>query len=148
MMKHLSVADAHTRQSAGDVLVDVRSTREFAAGHPAGAVNVPVLEHDEDTDQLVANPDFVRVMQANFATGTPLLLSCRSGVRSVKAAQMLLAFGFTDVTSVLGGFSGAGDSSAPGWEPSGLPVATTAPGADYASMLKKADASQAPATNT
>ena len=27
----------------GAVLIDVRSTREYAAGHPAGAVHVPVL---------------------------------------------------------------------------------------------------------
>ncbi len=138
MLKHLTVTEAHARQSAGDVLVDVRSTREFNAGHPTGAVNVPVLEHDEDTDQLVANPDFVRVMQAHFPTDTPLLLSCRSGVRSVKAGQMLLAFGYTNVTNVLGGFAGAGDGSAPGWQPAGLPVDTATPaGQSYPDLLKK-----------
>ena len=28
----------------GAVLIDVRSTREYAAGHPAGALHVPVLD--------------------------------------------------------------------------------------------------------
>ena len=39
---------------------------EFDSGHPAGAVNVPLFEPDEDTGQMTPNPDFVRVMQATF----------------------------------------------------------------------------------
>ncbi|MEI6246316.1 MAG: rhodanese-like domain-containing protein [Acidobacteriota bacterium] len=138
-IQNLSVQEARARQEQGATLVDVRSTREYAAGHPAGAFNVPVMEHDEDTDQLVPNPDFVRVMQAHFPPTTSLLLSCQSGVRSVRASQMLESFGYGDVTNVLGGFGGARDGSAPGWQPSGLPVETSA-GSTYDELLKKADA--------
>lgn len=139
-IQNLSVQEARARQEQGATLVDVRSTREYAAGHPAGAFNVPVLEHDEVTDQLVPNPDFVRVMQASFPTATSLLISCQSGVRSVRASQMLESFGYGDVTNVLGGFGGARDGSAPGWQPSGLPVETALPdGAAYQNLLDKAD---------
>lgn len=137
---NLSVQDARARQEQGATLLDVRSTREYAAGHPAGSVNVPVMEHDEDTDQLLPNPDFVRVVKANFATDTPLLVSCQSGVRSVRASQMLESFGYQDVANVLGGYGGARDGSAPGWQPSGLPVETDAtPGGNYQELSKKAD---------
>lgn len=142
---NVSAVDAYARQQQGARLIDVRSTREYAAGHPAGAVNVPLLEHDEDNGPMLPNPDFVRVMTANFAPDTPLLLSCQSGIRSVRASQMLESFGFTDVTNVLGGFGGSRDRSGAkpidlGWQESGLPVDNTpAPGHAYEDLLARAD---------
>lgn len=134
---HASVTDAHAAQSRGAIYVDVRSTEEFAQGHPDGAVNVPLLEPDEDTGVMLPNPDFVRVMKATFTPDTPLLIGCQSGGRSVRASQMLNAFGFTDVTNVKGGFSGGQD---PGWQQAGLPTATTtAPDKSYAALLAAAD---------
>lgn len=138
-LKHLSAADAHARHLEGAVLIDVRSTREYAAGHPAGAYHVPLMEHDEDTGELTQNPDFMRVMETNFAPDTPLLLSCQSGVRSVRAGLMLESLGFSDLTNVLGGFGGARDGSAPGWTGSGLPVdVDPPPGGSYQELLEKA----------
>ena len=143
---HLSVTDAHARQQQGHTFVDVRSTREFAGGHPAGAVNVPLLDVDEDTGQMSPNPDFVRVMSANFAPDAPLLLSCQAGMRSLRAAQMLESFGFTNLTNVKGGFGGTRDrmtgrTADPGWEEAGLPVdTTTAPGTGYADLAARAGA--------
>lgn len=137
-VSHASVTDAHTAQLQGATYVDVRSTAEFADGHAVGAVNVPLLEHDEDTGVLLPNPDFVRVMKATFTPDTPLLIGCQSGGRSVRAAQMLDAFGFTNVTNVQGGFSGGRH---PGWTASGLPTTTAAaPGDTYAALLTAADA--------
>ena len=109
-MKHATVNEAHQLQQAGATYIDVRSTTEFDAGHPEGAVNVPLLEPD-DSGQLAPNPDFVRVMKAAFAPSTRLLVGCQAGVRSLKAVQMLETFGFTDVTNVRGGFGGARDQS-------------------------------------
>lgn len=135
---HASVTDAHAAQSHGATYVDVRSTEEFAQGHAVGAVNVPLLEPDEDTGVMLPNPDFVRVMKATFASDAPLLIGCQSGGRSARASQMLETFGFTDVTNVKGGFSGGQD---PGWAPSGLPTATAAaPDKTYAALLARADA--------
>jgi rhodanese-related sulfurtransferase len=131
-ISNVAVADARDALQAGVTCIDVRSSVEFGAGHPAGAINVPLLETDEDTGQLMPNPDFVRVMKANFDNGTALLVSCQSGARSARAAQILETFGFTDVTNVLTGFQG--------WIAAGLPTETVAPaGRAYADLLGVAD---------
>lgn len=142
-MKHATVNEAHQLQQAGATYVDVRSTREFDAGHPEGAINVPLLEHD-DHGQMAQNPDFLRVMKAAFPPETRLLIGCQAGMRSLKAAQMLETFGFADVTNVKGGFGGARDHSGrliePGWTTTGLPVETGAPaGRTYGTLLDNAD---------
>jgi rhodanese-related sulfurtransferase len=141
-MKHATVTEAHQLQQAGATYVDVRSTPEFDAGHPEGAVNVPLLEPD-DSGQMAQNPDFVRVMKATFDPGAQLLIGCQAGMRSLKAAQMLEAFGFTDVTNVRGGFGGGRDPLGrpePGWVAAGLPVeADTAPERRYETLLERAD---------
>ena len=110
----LSVTDAHAACTNGATLVDVRSTPEFDPGHPAGALNVPLLEPDEDTGVMLPNPDFVRVMQANFPPDTPLVISCQTGGRSARAAVMLEAFGYMNVINVTGGFVA--------WQQAGLPI--------------------------
>lgn len=142
-MHHVSVTEAHQKQRDGYTYVDVRSSREFASGHPEGAVNVPLLEHD-DSGQMTPNPDFVRVMKASFPPDAKLLIGCQAGMRSLKASQMLETFGFNDVSNVRGGFGGARDQSGatlePGWVSSNLPVEIDAP-ADrtYEALLVKAD---------
>jgi rhodanese-related sulfurtransferase len=129
----LTVKAAHTAQCEGATYIDVRSSAEFAAGRPAGAINVPLLDNDEDTGQLMPNPDFVRVMRANFPVDASLLIGCQTGGRSARAAQILDAFGFTRVTNVLGGYEG--------WTPLGLPVESTTPASrSYEEMLAAADA--------
>lgn len=142
MPKHASVLEARQLQEQGSTYVDVRSQAEFEMGHPAGAVNVPLIDHDPDSGRMMPNPDFLRVMQANFAPDARLLIGCQVGGRSMRAAQMLEAFGFADVTNVKGGFAGMRDPSGrsidPGWVESGLPVETgTPPGAGYEEMAKK-----------
>jgi rhodanese-related sulfurtransferase len=144
MIKQISVTEAHTLQQSGAKYVDVRSTGEFADGHPAGAVNVPIFEPNEDSGQMTPNTDFVRVMKATFAPDTRLLVGCQVGGRSVRAAQVLASFGFSDVSVVRGGFGGARDPMGrtvdPGWADSGLPVAAGADdGGAYGDLLAKAD---------
>ena len=128
----LTIEAAHAAQLDGATYIDVRSSAEFAAGRPAGAINVPLLDNDEDSGQLLPNPDFVRVMRANFPPDARLLVGCQSGGRSGRAAQMLEAFGFTNVANVPGGFAG--------WVPSGLPIdATVAPHRSYEDLLAAAN---------
>ena len=138
-VKQISVTEAHAQQQAGGTYVDVRSQQEYNQGHPAGAVNVPLLDHDPETGQMRPNPDFVRVVQANFPADATLLIGCQMGGRSMRAAQMLDAFGFSDVANVLGGFGGARGSDR-GWAESGLPVETDSPpGGGYHDLAAKAD---------
>lgn len=143
MVKQVSVSEAQQLQQQGSTYVDVRSQAEFERGHASGAVNVPLLDRDPGSGQMMPNPDFVRVMQANFAADARLLLGCQVGGRSMRASQMLASFGFTDVANVKGGFGGLRDPMGrtvePGWEESGLPVESGAPpGRGYTELAAKA----------
>lgn len=108
----------------GHVYVDVRSIPEFRNGHPTGAVNVPVMHRE--AFGMVPNHDFLTVMEAHFGRQAPLLIGCQSGVRSVRAAEALIAAGFTDVANVTGGFGGVRDGMGrvvhKGWFELGLPT--------------------------
>jgi rhodanese-related sulfurtransferase len=144
MPKHASVTEASTLMENGAVYVDVRSQVEFERGHPAGAVNVPLLDMDPRTGQMAPNPDFVHVMQSNFAPDAALLIGCQVGGRSMRAAHMLESFGFSNVTNVRGGYGGMKDPMGrtvdAGWAESGLPTETGAPDdRNYEAMLRKAE---------
>ena len=125
-LKNVTVREARDKQAQGYTYVDVRSVPEFEMGHPAGAVNVPLLHHDERTGMMMPNREFVQVMQANFPPDAKLLIGCQVGGRSVQAAQILRACGYSDVSNVIGGFAGGRDpmtgSFAEGWLQASLPV--------------------------
>ena len=110
------------------VYLDVRTPEEFAAGHPEGALNVPVLFFRSGSSS--PNPDFVSAVQRLVPASTPLLVGCQAGGRSQRGAELLVAAGYSDVTNVRGGFGGARDETGriviPGWRDAGLPVATGA----------------------
>lgn len=128
-VKNVTVREAHEKQGEGYTYVDVRSVPEFEAGHPAGAVNVPLLNRDPRTGQMSPNPEFLKVMQANFPPDAKLLIGCQVGGRSAQAAQLLAQSGYDEVSNVLGGYGGA--PTAEGWSRAGLPVETEAPGRTY-----------------
>ncbi len=108
--------------------LDVRTSEEFAAGHPERAVNVPVLFFRGGGSS--PNPEFVATVRRFLATDTPVLVGCQAGGRSQRGAELLVAAGYLDVTNVRGGFGGARDETGrlviPGWRDAGLPVATGA----------------------
>jgi rhodanese-related sulfurtransferase len=115
--------------------VDVRSVAEFEQGHPAGAYNVPLL-HQVPGRGMSPNPRFLEVMTATFGPDDQLLLGCRSGARSLRAAEALRGAGFRNLLDVRGGFAGEADPSGglavEGWSARGLPTSTTAePGRSY-----------------
>lgn len=85
-----SISGAEARrlvQERGWRLVDVRTADEFAAGHVAGALNIPVDELEARLSELGAKE-------------TPLVLYCRSGRRSARAAGLLKERGFTHVADM------------------------------------------------
>ena len=144
-VKHVGVKDAHTLQTdEGYTYVDVRSTPEYDGGHPAGALNVPLLHPDPATRQMQPNLDFLAVFKATQAADAKLLLGCQMGGRSARAAEILAAAGYTDVSNVLGGFGGARDRATgqvlhEGWAEAGLPVeAEATPGGSYDELREKA----------
>ncbi len=95
-------------------LIDVRSKMEFDyVGHPIVAIHVPWKEFPSWDE----NPNFCDdVRKALIASGidgldTPVLMLCRSGVRSKNAGNTLIKEGFGQVYNVLEGFEGDKDDS-------------------------------------
>ena len=106
--------------------VDVRSIPEFEQGHPEGAYNVPFMH--SGPDGMTPNPDFLTVMESAFSMQDNLVLGCRSGNRSLRAATILAGEGFDTVVDMRGGFDGerapGGGVTCEGWQSRSLPVTT------------------------
>jgi rhodanese-related sulfurtransferase len=139
-LKRLSPAEAHQLLSQGYVYVDVRSEPEFAEGHPSGAYNVPLMHMGGGG--MTPNPRFLEVMKASFPTDAKLVVGCKAGGRSLKAAEALLAAGYVNIVDQRAGWDGARDAfgqvTEPGWGPAGLPRETGAPDERaYATLDKK-----------
>jgi rhodanese-related sulfurtransferase len=124
----------------GYLYLDVRSEPEFAAGHPAGAQNLPFMHAGPGGMQ--PNPDFLDLAQALFPRDARLILGCRSGQRSMRAAEALMAAGYTGLIDQRAGFEGPRDSFGrvvePGWGAAGLPVEQVTPGGSYSELRQKA----------
>jgi rhodanese-related sulfurtransferase len=122
----------------GYVYVDVRSVPEFEAGHPTGAFNVPWMHLD--STGYSENPDFVAVMERTFGKGAKVVLGCKSGGRSLAAAEALREEGFTAVVDQRAGFVGTFGPQGPesGWAPKGLPTSQApTPGRAYSDLAPK-----------
>ncbi len=139
MAKRVSPPEAAELLQQGWRYVDVRSIPEFDEGHPQGAANVPLLHMQGG--RMAPNPEFQRVMQANFPKDSQLVIGCKSGGRSAQAAALLEAAGYTSVVDMRGGFGGERDMfgrvTTPGWKEAGLPVEKVTPGQSYAELEKK-----------
>jgi rhodanese-related sulfurtransferase len=136
-IKRVSPAEASAKLAEGWTYVDVRTTQEFEAGHPAGALNVPI------SHQTGPNPDFVPVMNAAFGKDAKIVVGCKAGARSLRAAQALVADGFTSVVDQRAGWDGArspfGELVEPGWLQAGLPKEDGSPaGRSWDELRKKA----------
>ena len=83
------------------VILDVRTAKEFADGHVAGAVNIDVNQADfaQKIDELDRSKTYI--------------VYCRSGRRSSKAVGIMAAKGFKNLYNVSDGFVG--------WNKNGLP---------------------------
>jgi rhodanese-related sulfurtransferase len=126
----ISPQEASAKLAEGWTYVDVRTVEEFEAGHPPGAVNVPLMH--AGGGGMTPNPDFLRVMNAAFPKDARLVVGCKSGGRSLRAAQALLGEGFTSVIDQRAGWDGArnpfGQVTEPGWSRAGLPTEEGQPG--------------------
>jgi len=83
-------------------LVDIRTPEEVAEGIIEGAQLIDFF--DEDFDAQMSELDKEK----------PLIIYCRSGGRSGKAAGRLATLGFKEIYDVSGGFNG--------WKTEGRPV--------------------------
>ena len=140
-VKQISPEEAQRLIEAGCPYIDVRTEREFAAGHPAGAVNIPVLLPDQSGRLSQLNQDFLSVVDAIFSKDAPVVLGCQSGMRSQRAADLLTQAGYQDVSNMQGGFGGGRDTSSGaavvGWAAAGLPVSTQSDETNAYAALKQ-----------
>lgn len=90
----VSIKDAPDVARSADVIIDVREADEYAAGHLAGAINIPrgLLEF-----KLSGTPALER-------RDMSVLLYCKSSGRSALAATTMQAMGYLNVVSMAGGY--------------------------------------------
>lgn len=89
----------YTETDAEHILIDVRTPQEFAEGHIAGAVNIPVDQISTRLDEIPTNMDVV--------------VYCRSGNRSATAARTLVENNYSSIYDLGGIIS---------WTSAGYPV--------------------------
>ncbi|MCX6864615.1 MAG: rhodanese-like domain-containing protein [Verrucomicrobia bacterium] len=94
MAGRIPAKDALGYLNKGALVIDVRSSGEFNAGHLSTAINIPLDEIDTALPRRVKDKNQV------------LLLHCQSGMRSGVAVKKLKGMGYTNVFN-LGSFSRA-----------------------------------------
>jgi len=91
---NLSVTDAVTLINRSNALVvDVRDDAEFATGHIAEAINIP----------LSALPE--RLSELKKYINKPILVNCQGGMRSSKACAIMQKAEFSQLHNLEGGLS-------------------------------------------
>lgn len=91
---NLSPAEAVTLINRSNALVlDVRDATEFASGHIANALHIPLEE--------MAG----RIAEIKKHQNKPVLVNCQQGGRSAKVCQLLREAEFTQVHNLQGGLS-------------------------------------------
>ena len=85
-------------------LLDVRTPQEYAEGHIDGALNINIQSED-----------FRQRAEKGLSKDSTILVYCRSGRRSMEAAEMLTKLGYK-VVNLKGGIIE--------WKGDGLPVTT------------------------
>ncbi len=144
--KYLSAKEAAAlkqRMGKKALLVDIRTQAEILFVGEADAVdaNIPYLLADfsawDDKKarfKLSPNPNFISkvgelVSKAGLKKDSTIIVMCRSGDRSARAADDLTTAGYTNVYSLVEGFEGdvakngpnTGKRTVNGWKNAGLP---------------------------
>lgn len=119
-------------------IIDTRTPQEYNyVGHPTMAYNIPsnfmTMEFDakKKTYKSAVNENFLADVQKRFKKNQTLLLMCRSGNRTAKAANLLAKAGYKKVYNIYDGFEGdkvkdemsyfKGKRMVNGWKNSGNP---------------------------
>lgn len=76
------------------ILVDVRTSEEYADGHLEGALNINYFSATFSEDI------------AKLGLETPVLVYCQSGNRSRKSMKIMYDMGFKEVKNFIGGYKG------------------------------------------
>lgn len=110
-VKEVSPWDFGRRYQAGDIplLLDVREPAEFAMLRIPGSINVPrgILEQSCEWDYDETVPELA------VGRDREIVVICRSGKRSVLAADVMQQMGFSNVVSLKLGVRGWNDAELP-----------------------------------
>lgn len=98
----ISPEQAAQMQADGAFILDVREQDEWDAGHVKGATLIPLGDLPARLNELPRDKQ--------------IIVMCRTGNRSAQGRDLLLANGFTQVTSLAGGITA--------WTKAGLPTVT------------------------
>lgn len=119
-------------------IIDTRTPQEYTyIGHAPMAYNIPsklntmVYDEKKKTYKTVVNKNFLAEVQKRFKKNDTILLMCRSGNRTAKAANILAKAGYKKVYNIYDGFEGDkvknklsyynGQRMVNGWKNSGNP---------------------------
>lgn len=133
-IKHITPPEAWEILQTNDdaVLLDVRTSMEYEyVGHPMNAVNIPWQEAPDwqirdDFVDTVRRALGARTGNSGAVESLPVLTICRSGKRSLAAAEALAKSGFRNLYNIEQGFEGDRDgtkhrSTINGWRFHNLP---------------------------
>jgi rhodanese-related sulfurtransferase len=100
---------ARVAENPDILIVDVREPEEYAAMHIPGSLNVPrgILESACEWEYEETVPELVRARERE------VVLVCRSGYRSVLAANSMHVLGYSNVASLKTGLRGWKDDEQP-----------------------------------
>ena len=116
-LPNLSAAEAVTLINRSNALVlDVREDAEFASGHIAEAIHIPLAD-------LPA-----RIGELKKYQHKTILVNCQRGMRSAKACDILRKAEFTQLNNLHGGLNA--------WIEAKLPVVTNSKAANAAAVKK------------
>jgi len=99
-IRETNVAEVNARIKAGEtfILVDVREDTEWAKGHLPGAIHIGKGVIERDIEEKIPAKD------------TDIVLYCGGGYRSALAALSIKEMGYTNVSSMDGGYRAWVDS--------------------------------------
>jgi rhodanese-related sulfurtransferase len=114
------------------LIIDIREPAEYAAMHIADSLNVPrgILETACEYDYEDTVPALATARQQH------IVLVCRSGNRSVFAAEVMQQMGYQQVWSLRTGLRGWNDSEQPLLDSHGMPVDLEAADAYFTVTLR------------
>lgn len=132
MVENISPADVwHALRTDPDAqMVDVRTDAEWnfvGLADLSDAGKTPALIPWQVFPSMAVNPAFVdQLRQAGLTPQNKIYFLCRSGVRSMAAAQAAIAAGFPHAFNIADGFEGPPDraghrGTVSGWKASDLP---------------------------
>ncbi len=102
-VNEVTTAQAELAAAQGATLIDCREDNEWEQGHVSGAAHLSKSYIEQDIEGLVAD------------RSAPLVVYCAGGIRSLFAGQTLVRMGYSDVSSMAGGFQ-AWKSEGRSWE--------------------------------